>query len=53
VEIASVHPPDPDRTNQLLYPRGDTNYNSGGCGETLWGGHTTNVVWTNFGQPGD
>ncbi len=36
---------------ELLYPLGDTLYNSFGRGETLFIGDTVEVLWDNFGNP--
>ncbi len=52
--VASVHPAGRDaRCLRLLYPLGDTFYNSFGRGETLQIGDTVRVRWDNSGNPGD
>jgi len=50
--VASPHPSsgDPHKL-ELVYPKGDTNYNSIGRGEVLQVGDTVNVTWNNFGNP--
>ncbi len=50
--VASPHPIGGDvHKLELLYPRGDTFYNSIGRGETLQVGDTVMVRWDNFGNP--
>ncbi len=52
--VASPHPAgnDPHQL-QLVYPLGDTFYNSIGRGETLQIGDTVRVRWNNFSNPAD
>ncbi|MGC8798392.1 MAG: hypothetical protein ACP5PK_07025 [candidate division WOR-3 bacterium] len=52
--VAAVHPAggEPQRL-ELVYPLGDTFYNSFGRGETLQVGDTVRVRWNNSGNPGD
>ncbi|MFO7650363.1 MAG: hypothetical protein R6X13_03340 [bacterium] len=53
---AHVASPDPWGGNpkkvELLYPKGDTNYNGNGRGEQLYVGDTVRVTWANSGDPG-
>jgi hypothetical protein len=52
--VAAVHPAGADpQCLELLYPLGDTFYNSFGRGETLQVGETVRVRWNNFNHPGD
>ncbi|MEO0070475.1 MAG: hypothetical protein ABIK39_00060 [candidate division WOR-3 bacterium] len=52
--IGSPHPNGADAYKlELLYPLGDTFYNSLGKGETLFIGDTVLVRWDNFGNPAD
>ncbi|MEO0022106.1 MAG: hypothetical protein ABIK48_08040 [candidate division WOR-3 bacterium] len=52
--VAAVHPAGADpQCLRLLYPLGDTFYNSFGRGETLQIGDTVRVRWDNSGNPGD
>ncbi|MBM3322584.1 hypothetical protein FJY69_03805, partial [candidate division WOR-3 bacterium] len=51
--VAAVNPSsgDPHQLH-LVYPRGDTNYNSNGRGEVVYVGDTCHVTWNNHGNPG-
>jgi len=51
--VGSPHPSggDPHKL-ELIYPKGDTNYNSIGRGQVLQVGSTCNVTWNNFSNPG-
>lgn len=52
--VAAVHPSGADAHSlELVYPLGDTFYNSLGRGETLQVGDTVRVRWNNFGNPAD
>ncbi|MGQ9677794.1 MAG: hypothetical protein ACUVUD_00730 [bacterium] len=52
--VASPHPRGGDvHRFEVRYPMGDTFYNSIGRGETLQVGDTVDVIWDNFGHPGD
>lgn len=51
--VGSPHPSGGDAHKlELIYPKGDTNYNSIGRGQTLQVGTTCNVAWDNFSNPG-
>ncbi len=51
--VAAVNPSggDPHQLH-LVYPKGDTNYNSTGRGEVIYVGDTCLVRWDNHGNPG-
>lgn len=52
-QIASPRPVGAEpRKLELVYPRGDTNYNRTGGGEVLQAGDTVSVIWDNYGNPG-
>ncbi len=55
-DYAHVASPDPwggnPRKLELLYPKGDTNYNGNGRGEQLYVGDTVIVRWASSGAPG-
>lgn len=55
-DFAHVASPDPwggdPRRVELVYPKGDTNYNSNGRGQQFYVGDTVRVVWANFGPSG-
>lgn len=50
--VGSPHPSGGDAHKlELVYPKGDTNYNSIGRGQVLQVGSTCNVTWSNFSRP--
>lgn len=55
-DYAHVSSPEPWGGNakkvELLYPKGDTNYNATGRGEQFYVGDTVRVRWANSGAPG-
>jgi hypothetical protein len=51
--VAAVTPDAGDERNiHIIYPIGDTFYNSNGRGEVLYVGDTVRVTWDNNGHPG-